>query len=149
MDPHPSQQHAGLQHAVRQVQQEGTRPKARLKPTSPGKSGVDGGANQVPTYLDQSLHLYSQWTALETYFIVSRNCLIAWTFRIDLLRFKSTGLDQVVLLSIIQAYLSNKEEKPHTLFIFLVFFTHLVPPTGLFWTIFSPCHSSQFHFPVI
>ena len=59
MDPHPSQQHADLHHAVWQLQQEVTRPKARFKPTSPEKSGVDGGANQVPTYLGQSLHLYS------------------------------------------------------------------------------------------
>ena len=50
MDPHPSQQHAGLHHAVWQLQQEVTRPKARFKPTSPKKSEVDGGADQVPTY---------------------------------------------------------------------------------------------------
>ena len=37
MDPHPSQQ-----HAVWQLQQEVTRLKARFKPTSPKKSGVDG-----------------------------------------------------------------------------------------------------------
>ena len=30
MDPHPSQQHAGLHHAVSQLQQEVTRPKARF-----------------------------------------------------------------------------------------------------------------------
>ena len=34
MDPHPSQQHAGLQHAVWQLQQEVTKSKARFKPTS-------------------------------------------------------------------------------------------------------------------
>ena len=34
-----------------------SRLKARFKPTSPEKSGVDGGANQVPTYLGQLLHL--------------------------------------------------------------------------------------------
>ena len=44
MDPRPYQQHAGLQHAVLQPQQEVTRPKARFKPTSLEKSGVDGGA---------------------------------------------------------------------------------------------------------
>ena len=43
LDPHSSQQHAGLQHAVRWLQQEVTMPKARLKPTLPGKSGVNGG----------------------------------------------------------------------------------------------------------
>ena len=32
------------QHAVSQLQQEVTRPKARLKPTSTKKSEVDGGA---------------------------------------------------------------------------------------------------------
>ena len=32
MDPHPSQQHAGLQHAVLQPQQEVTRRQARFKP---------------------------------------------------------------------------------------------------------------------
>ena len=32
-----------------------TRLKARFKPTTPEKSGVDGGANQVPTYLNISL----------------------------------------------------------------------------------------------
>ena len=52
----PSQQHSGLRHAVWRLQQEVTRPKARFKPTSPKKSGVDEGANQVPTYLGQSLH---------------------------------------------------------------------------------------------
>ena len=44
MDPHPSQQHAGLHHAVRQLQQEVTRPKTRFKPTLPKKSEVDGGS---------------------------------------------------------------------------------------------------------
>ena len=47
MDPHPSRQHAGLHNAVWQLQQEVTRPKARFEPTSPKKSGVDEGANQV------------------------------------------------------------------------------------------------------
>ena len=47
MDPYPSQQHAGLHHTAWQPQQEVTRPKARFKPTSAGKPGVDGGANQV------------------------------------------------------------------------------------------------------
>ena len=59
MDPDPSQQHAGFQHAVWQLPQKVTRPKARFKPTLPMKSGVDGGANQVQKYLGQSLHLYS------------------------------------------------------------------------------------------
>ena len=36
-DPNPSQQHEGLHHAVRQLQQEVTRPKARFKPNSPEK----------------------------------------------------------------------------------------------------------------
>ena len=40
MDPHPSQQHAGLQRTVSQPQQEVTRLKARFKPTS---SEVDAG----------------------------------------------------------------------------------------------------------
>ena len=44
MDPHPSLQHAGLQHTVWWLQQEVTRPKARFKPTSSKKYGVDGGA---------------------------------------------------------------------------------------------------------
>ena len=43
MDPHASQQHEGLQHAVWWLQQEVTRPNARFKPTLPEKSGVDGG----------------------------------------------------------------------------------------------------------
>ena len=34
-DPHPSQQHPDLHHAVGQLQQEVTRPRARFKPTSP------------------------------------------------------------------------------------------------------------------
>ena len=42
MDPHPTQQHAGLQHAVWQLQQEVTRPNAKFKSSSPEKSGVDG-----------------------------------------------------------------------------------------------------------
>ena len=40
-------------------------------------------------------------------------------------------------------YMGDGEEKPRP----LVYFKHLVPPTGLFWTIFLPCHSSQFNFP--
>ena len=51
MDRHPGQQHAGLQHAVWQTQPEVTMPEARYKPTTPKKFGVDGGANQVPTYI--------------------------------------------------------------------------------------------------
>ena len=74
MDPHPSQQHAGLHHAVWQLQQEVTRLKARFKPTSPKKSGVDGGANQVPTYLGQSLHLYSPWWS-SLAIITSSHCI--------------------------------------------------------------------------
>ena len=35
--------------------------KAKLKPTLPEKSGVDGGASQVPTNIGQLLHLYSPW----------------------------------------------------------------------------------------
>ena len=74
MDPHPSQQHAGLHHAVWQLQQEVTRLKARFKPTSPKKSGVDGGANQVPTYLGQLLHLYSPWWS-SLAIITSSHCI--------------------------------------------------------------------------
>ena len=74
MVPHPSQQHAGLNYAVLQLQQEVTRPKARFKPTSPKKSGVDGGANQVPTYLGQSLHLYSPWWS-SLAIITSSHCI--------------------------------------------------------------------------
>ena len=43
MDPHPSQLHAGLQHAALLAQHKVTRPKARFKPTSPEKSGLDEG----------------------------------------------------------------------------------------------------------
>ena len=39
MDPHLSQQHAGLQYTVLQPK---TRPKASLKPTLPDKCVVDG-----------------------------------------------------------------------------------------------------------
>ena len=35
MDPHPSQEHVGLQYAVWQLQQEVTRPRARFEPTLP------------------------------------------------------------------------------------------------------------------
>ena len=41
MDPHPIQQHVGLHHAVSQLEQEVTRPKARFKPISPKKSAAD------------------------------------------------------------------------------------------------------------
>ena len=51
MDSHPMHQNEGLHHAARQPQQEVTKPKAKIKTTSPKKSGVDGGSNQVPTYL--------------------------------------------------------------------------------------------------
>ena len=55
MDPHPSQQHVGIQHAVLQLQQEVTRPKARFKPTSPKNSGVDGGGEQSGAYISWSV----------------------------------------------------------------------------------------------
>ena len=41
MDTHLSEQHSGLQHADLRLQQEVTRPKVRIKPTIPKKSGVD------------------------------------------------------------------------------------------------------------
>ena len=41
VDPYPSQQHAGLNNAGKCLQQDVTRPKARFKPTSLKKSGVD------------------------------------------------------------------------------------------------------------
>ena len=44
MDPHLSQQHTGLQHAIMHPQEEVTRPKAKFKPNLPEKSEVDGGA---------------------------------------------------------------------------------------------------------
>ena len=65
MGPHPSQH-----HAVWQLQQEETRPKARFKPTSPEKSGVDEGENQVPTYLGQSL----------SYTFLFQSCSCIWIF---------------------------------------------------------------------
>ena len=40
----PGQQYTGLYHAVWQLQQEVTMPKASFKSTLPEKSGVDGGA---------------------------------------------------------------------------------------------------------
>ena len=49
MDPHPSQEHAGLHHAVWQLQQEVTWLKARFKPTLPEKSGVSS-AFVLPTF---------------------------------------------------------------------------------------------------
>ena len=49
--PNTIQQHEGLSHEVWQLQPEVTRPKARFKLTLPKTSGVDGGANQVPTYI--------------------------------------------------------------------------------------------------
>ena len=42
----------------------------------------------------------------------------------------------------------NREEKAH-IFLFFIYFKHLVPPTGFFWTNFLPCHSSKFSFPAI
>ena len=45
MDLHPSQQHAGLHHAVWKPQQEVTRAKARFKHTLHEKSGVQSSAN--------------------------------------------------------------------------------------------------------
>ena len=48
MDPQPGQQQTGIHNAVWQLQQEVIRPKIRFKPTLLEKSGVDGGANQVP-----------------------------------------------------------------------------------------------------
>ena len=61
MEPHPSQQHSGPQNAaVVLIQNILTMPKVRFKQTSPEKSEVDG-SNLVPTYLGQSLHLYSPW----------------------------------------------------------------------------------------
>ena len=50
MDPCTSKQHLGLQHAVGQLHQDVARPKARFKPTSTGKSWVDGGAPVKTSY---------------------------------------------------------------------------------------------------
>ena len=44
MDPYPSQQHSGSQHAILQPQQEVTRPNGIIRPTLPRESGVDGAA---------------------------------------------------------------------------------------------------------
>ena len=41
IDPNISQQHAGLQHVVLWLQQDVTRPKVRVKPTSLKMSGVE------------------------------------------------------------------------------------------------------------
>ena len=49
MDPELIQQHAGLQHAVFQPQQEVNKPKARFKPVFPGKSDVN--REQLPRCL--------------------------------------------------------------------------------------------------
>ena len=43
MDPHLSQQHAGVQHAVWRPHEQAIRPKARIKQTSAKKFVVDGG----------------------------------------------------------------------------------------------------------
>ena len=44
MDPLPGQQqHAGLHHVVLWPHQKVTKPKARIKPALPEKSGMDGG----------------------------------------------------------------------------------------------------------
>ena len=49
MDPYPSQQHEGLQHAVYWLQQEVNQ--ARFKPTSPKKSEVElGGGARVKLF---------------------------------------------------------------------------------------------------
>lgn len=53
VDPYPSQQHAGLQHAVFHLQLEVTRRKARFKPTLTEKSFGGWMRNQVATYLGQ------------------------------------------------------------------------------------------------
>ena len=58
MDPHPIQQHAGLHNAVLQLPQEVTKPKARFKPASPKKSGVDGGANHNNDCLQNNVFNY-------------------------------------------------------------------------------------------
>ena len=44
--PHPSQQHADLQHGIIKLQQDVTRPKAQFKPTLHEKSVVDWGASR-------------------------------------------------------------------------------------------------------
>ena len=53
VDPYPSQQHAGLQHAVFHLQLEVTRRKARFKPALTEKSFGGWMRNQVATYLGQ------------------------------------------------------------------------------------------------
>ena len=53
IDPHTSQQDAGLHHGVWQPQLEVTRPKARFKPTLPKRSGVEGGqCDQIEQFLE-------------------------------------------------------------------------------------------------
>ena len=75
MDPHPSQQHIGLHYAVWQPQQEVTRPKPRFKTTLPKKSGVDGGAHQVPTWFTPKCVLEKLLIAFAT---VARWSALKW-----------------------------------------------------------------------
>ena len=87
MDPHPSQQHAGLHHvglhhAVWQLQLEVTRPKARFKPTSSEKCGLDGVANQVPTYLGQLVHRLQRWQFIwQIFYKIALQFVAIWIIR--------------------------------------------------------------------
>ena len=75
----------GLHHAVFQLQQQVTRPKARFKPTLPKKSGVD----VVPINLGQLLYLLfdavpSQGTeSIVVNFIQVRHVMVVRTERIN------------------------------------------------------------------
>ena len=72
MDPHPSQNNAGPQHAVLQQQQEVTRPKARFKPTLPQKSAVDRGAIfQFPFLPRDQYYNCSTIVNLDSRFVIS------------------------------------------------------------------------------
>ena len=66
MDPHRSQQHAGLKYAVWRLHEEVTRPKAYLAQEVWG----GWGSNQLPTYLGQLLQLYSQRSILLSLIVI-------------------------------------------------------------------------------
>ena len=57
MDAQQSQQRAGLQRAVSQLQQEVTLPNARFKTYLAKEVWGEWGSNQVPTYLRQMFYL--------------------------------------------------------------------------------------------
>ena len=83
LDPHPSQQRAGLHYAVWWLQQEVTRPKGRFKPTLPEKSGVYVSIKDVQKLIDSLPLLVQSWSntneRIKAFIVLGNDLICKWS----------------------------------------------------------------------